>query len=463
MKHLDDGTLQAWLDRPRSGLDPSEVAEIERHLASCEACAARLEDLGESSDRVRVLLSSGRDGVADAPAYEAVTERAEGSRRRRVARKRLTTLAWAASIVVAIGVGWLTNDLYRTGTELQLESPRQEVAPARAQTTTEADAREPSPSDAATAASRQSATQSRPAPAAGADLGGSSAAAPSPAARPAAPGAAPSAAGAAASSTARSDVATPGAAGPAALAEKQAAAAEPTADAVAAPAEATKPVVVSGRVLDDRGDPLSSAQVFVSGGDVGALTGPDGSYSLRLPPRARSDSAGVDLTVERIGFGPQTRTLAGLAGDTVVADFRLEERALQLDEVVVTGTAPSTPRRSLGNSVQSLSPSPWIAATRSAADDALGTPLRTIPGLEVLSIEVGAGGGQDGLPIVRVRQELGDGITLTLMEGRSDASREQWPVTADGSVDSIRVGDLLITGTAAVSPESLRAMLESLR
>jgi len=42
MQHLDEGLLQAWLDHPRSGLEPSEVAEIERHLASCSACARAL-------------------------------------------------------------------------------------------------------------------------------------------------------------------------------------------------------------------------------------------------------------------------------------------------------------------------------------------------------------------------------------------------------------------------------------
>jgi len=459
MQHLDEGTLQAWLDRPRSGLDPSEVAEIERHLASCDVCASRLSALQASDDRARSLLSVGRDAVVAAPPYQRIAERAAGSRRRRRAQKRLTAMAWAASIVVAIGVGWLTNDLYRTGAEL--EAPRRETTPLPEPTDNTARAA-PSRSTEASADRVPTEAQGAPAQAPSArppveeERQRASVEAPSAAAglRPATPVAPPSPARAAAPADAPSGI----------VAQKGAAAsAEPSIDADVRSAAPARPVVVTGRVVDERGDAVSAAQVFVHSRDIGVLTRQDGGYSLTLPEPADSDSTSFDLTVQRIGFGEQTLALSGRGGDTVVADFRLEDRTLALDEVVVTGTPAAAQRRTLGSSAETLSASAWAQATRSSADDALGVPLRTVPGLGVLSIDVNAGGGQDGGPIARVRQQLGDGLTLTMIEGRSDTGRDSWPVTVDGAVESIRVGELLITGTASVSPESLRALLETLR
>lgn len=474
MQHLDEGTLQAWLDRPRSGLDPSEVADIGRHLAACETCTARLSELGESSERTRALLSVGGTAVASPPPYDRIAERAAGTRRRRRAQKRLTVMAWAASIVVAIGVGWLTNDLYRTGTELQLRAPRREPVTVQ-EPTAEADEPAPSRSPQVSAdEARTGAAQGRSAPPVEEERQRPSVEAPAPppsgvqqaapvAPPPGAGAAAPPAATQAAPRSAARDAVQAGGPPPAVAEKETAVAAEPMADAAARPVETAKPVVVSGRVVDEQGDPVASAQVFVQGRDIGVLTRQDGDYSLTLPEPADSDSTSFDLTVQRIGFGEQTRALTGRVGDSLTADFRLEEQALQLQEVIVTGTPEPSQRRALGNSVRAPSASPWLPATRAAADDALGMPVRAVPGLAVLSFEVDAGGGEDGRPLVRVRQELGDGLALTLIEGRSDTGRDRWSVTADGSVDSVRIGDLLITGSAAVSPESLRAMLDALR
>lgn len=44
------------------------------------------------------------------------------------------------------------------------------------------------------------------------------------------------------------------------------------------------PTVVSGRVLDPSGAPVVGAAVIVKGTTVGTSSGPDGSYTLRVPP-----------------------------------------------------------------------------------------------------------------------------------------------------------------------------------
>jgi hypothetical protein len=92
MSHPDDGTFQALLD---GELAPGERQRVEAHLASCAACAARLEEARgfmEEADRLVEVLE-----VPARPAEPVVP------RRRRVA---LRTMAWAATIVIAVGVGY---------------------------------------------------------------------------------------------------------------------------------------------------------------------------------------------------------------------------------------------------------------------------------------------------------------------------------------------------------------------
>ena len=57
MRHMDEGLLQAWLDGPRAGLSEAERTAIAEHLAVCEACAARLEELRSTNEKARELLA----------------------------------------------------------------------------------------------------------------------------------------------------------------------------------------------------------------------------------------------------------------------------------------------------------------------------------------------------------------------------------------------------------------------
>ncbi len=108
---------------------------------------------------------------------------------------------------------------------------------------------------------------------------------------------------------------------------------------------------VAGRVIDARsGQTIPAAQVFISDLDIGVLTQQNGSYILLNVPVGNQT-----VTVQRIGYGEQSQTVQVQAGQTAVLDFRISEEALQLQEVVVTGTAGGTQRRALGNSIETVS------------------------------------------------------------------------------------------------------------
>ncbi len=494
MKHLDEGTLQAWLDLPRSGLDPSEVAEIEGHLAACASCASELAALRGSDDRVHQLLAGGVDRDVERPPFEDIVARSRGHRGGHHGRLRLQRMAWAASVVLALGVGWMTNEVYRSappspalrvpagpadvpvegrGVDVESPAPAFEQAPAESRADAPASPAEVMEVDAvgpvdrgAEAEQRAQLTNAAPASATDADAAASRvddvatvAGGGAGGAQPAAPATGPD---------------------PAPLRSRQQNVPEPTlADAAAdaatvdavsrderAGALAIGPTVVTGYVRNQDGGPVPAAQVYVEGSNVGVLSEQDGAYQLSIPNDG-SDSVRMSLVVARLGFRSASREIAVAGGDAAVADFNLQEEAVRLDEVVARGDAVQAQRRAIANALEPGDSAPflWRGTTPERAELALGRVPVVVPWLPVLSMEIAeTDDGNGGNPVVRVLQALGeDGAVLTLVEGRSIDDRDRWPVASARSIESRRVGDLLITGAAPLASDSLRTLLGALR
>jgi TonB-dependent starch-binding outer membrane protein SusC len=95
--------------------------------------------------------------------------------------------------------------------------------------------------------------------------------------------------------------------------------------------------------------PLANAEVTVIGTRLGALTRNDGSYVITgIPAGARR------LRVRLFGFAPNEQAVTVVANESATADFVLAPTAVQLDQVVVTGTAGQARRREVGNAVASV-------------------------------------------------------------------------------------------------------------
>jgi TonB-dependent SusC/RagA subfamily outer membrane receptor len=117
-----------------------------------------------------------------------------------------------------------------------------------------------------------------------------------------------------------------------------------------APAGAQETGRVTGEVVDaGTGEPLQGAQVLVEGTQLGTLTGADGRYSIRGVPAGQRTVA-----VQLIGYGRSSQAVTVEAGQSATADFELREEALELDQIVVTGTAGEEQRRAIGNVVSTL-------------------------------------------------------------------------------------------------------------
>ena len=116
---------------------------------------------------------------------------------------------------------------------------------------------------------------------------------------------------------------------------------------VPALAEAQGAGTVTGRVVDQASNaPISQAQVVVVGTTLGARTNDQGQYTIVDVPAGTHE-----LRVLRLGFASVTRPITVSAGQSVSADFSLQEQALTLDVVITTATGEQQRTRETGNSV----------------------------------------------------------------------------------------------------------------
>lgn len=90
-----------------------------------------------------------------------------------------------------------------------------------------------------------------------------------------------------------------------------------------------EPMVVKGKVTDERGDELPGVNVVVDGTDIKAVTDAEGRYELSLPDKDQK------LTFSFIGFESKQVDVK----DPSATDVTLEEDIATLSEVVVTGYA----------------------------------------------------------------------------------------------------------------------------
>ena len=109
MRHIPEDELHAYLDQ---GLSRTQCVEIESHLADCPSCQATRDGIAALRDRTTALLARlapPRHQIP--PAFAVLAERAAEAASQR--RRRLSLVAWAASLVAAVGLGWGASSALR--------------------------------------------------------------------------------------------------------------------------------------------------------------------------------------------------------------------------------------------------------------------------------------------------------------------------------------------------------------
>ncbi len=137
---------------------------------------------------------------------------------------------------------------------------------------------------------------------------------------------------------------------------------------------------ISGTVTDAESlAPVAGAQVFVAGTVIGTLSGLEGTYRLDGVPAGEQT-----VTVRLIGYRELSQTVTVASGQVATADFSVEQTALRLQDIVVTGVVGETPQVKLPFTVERLSaqdlPVPAADASSLLAGKAAGVSVVSASG-----------------------------------------------------------------------------------
>ena len=129
------------------------------------------------------------------------------------------------------------------------------------------------------------------------------------------------------------------------------------ASAQSASAQATG--VIEGKVTEQgSGRPMAGAQVFIAGTAIGGVTNDEGNYRIANAPARQ-----VEVRVRLIGYSPINRSVVVTAGQTATLNVQVTVSALQLEQVVVTGTGGQVEVKKLGNTVATIQPPQFAPIT----------------------------------------------------------------------------------------------------
>lgn len=143
---------------------------------------------------------------------------------------------------------------------------------------------------------------------------------------------------------------------------------------------------ITGKVVDQNGDPVIGAMVLLSGTKTGAATDLNGAYSIDI----RKNSAVLEFS----SIGYET-TLVSLNDNQVKADVVMPTETLTLDDVVVVGYGVQN-KRDVTTAITSIKADDFKNVPTADFRDAMAAKM---PGVQVLTL----GGQPEGNVSIRVR------------------------------------------------------------
>jgi len=143
---------------------------------------------------------------------------------------------------------------------------------------------------------------------------------------------------------------------------------------------------VRGRVVDAAGGrAIADAQVTIEGTRLGAISGANGDFTIPAVPTGPHN-----VLVRRIGFAPASKLVAVTTEGGNTGDIAITASALNLTEVVVTGSAAPTEKRKIGTSIASVDSTLISRAEAVTVDQAL---QGKVAGAQITQNSGGPGGG----------------------------------------------------------------------
>jgi TonB-linked SusC/RagA family outer membrane protein len=175
----------------------------------------------------------------------------------------------------------------------------------------------------------------------------------------------------------------------------------------AAVVEEPADIVVTGRVVNDKGEPLEGVNVKLKGSSVGTITDANGRFSIRVP------DANAALEISNVGYATQEIR----PGVETYLNIKLEITNTALNEVVVVGYGTSS-KANLSGSV----------STVDVADVTSSRPLNNVASImegQVSGVFIHQNSSQPGAEgmniLIRGQGSMGDSQPLVIIDGMESA------------------------------------------
>src|SRR5436190_3988823 len=168
--------------------------------------------------------------------------------------------------------------------------------------------------------------------------------------------------------------------------------------------------VVRGRVVESNGGrAIPDAQVMIVGTRLSVLSSATGEFTLSgVPLGAR------ELSARRLGYQAVTRAITVTDGQNNVGDIALSVSAVNLSEIVVTGTGTATEKRKLGTSVATVDSASLARAEALTVDQAM---QGKIAGAQITQNSGMPGGGGVSVRLRGVNSFISGSDPLYIVDG----------------------------------------------
>ena len=201
---------------------------------------------------------------------------------------------------------------------------------------------------------------------------------------------------------------------------------------------------ITGRVIGENGQPVTGAQVRLVNTTLGTLTADNGRYALGNLPVGQ-----YRIRAQMLGNRPIEREVTLVAGQTLTEDFTLRKQVLELDAVVVTGTAGAARQREVGNAVSQIDMTKVQEPPQNVGQLLQGRA----PGMTVMSSSAGSGSGS----MIRLRGNVSVAMSnqpLIYVDGvrlRSDGYAKNVPPTGS----NLRGGNDIASPLNDINPNDI--------
>lgn len=167
-------------------------------------------------------------------------------------------------------------------------------------------------------------------------------------------------------------------------------------------------LTIEGTVKDNRGEPLVGANVIVQGTRFGAASNAEGRFTILVVEIPDP----VVVEARYLGYRTARETVTQRSG-IVEVHFQLAVDALQMDEVVVTGSSVATEKRQLGNAISTIDARQLALAASPAIDRALSGKIAGA----LIQQNSGNPGGGVSVRLRGVNTVLGSADPLYIVDG----------------------------------------------